>query len=78
MHSSHKISKLIFEVSMDGDENHAKEMQSEVERMVLNHITEVLDKSLSKFDDGSVDFIIKGETLVGVLKRKEKTSKYSR
>lgn len=77
MHSSHKISKLIFEVSMDGDENHAKEMQSEVERMVLNHITEVLDKSLSKFDDGSVDFIIdKLEIDVGSFDLKNNKEKF--
>lgn len=55
---SHKISKLIFEVSMKGDENQMKRLQSEIEQIISTHIAEALDKPLSLFANENVDFII--------------------
>jgi hypothetical protein len=55
---SHKISKLIFEVSLTGDENQVKGLQSEIEQLISSHIAEALDQSLSLFAHEHVDFII--------------------
>jgi len=79
MRSSHKISKLIFEISLEGDENQAKIMHSEVEQIVSKYIAEVLDKSLSKFDNERVDFIIdKLEIEVGSFDLKNDKEKFFR
>lgn len=58
MRKPHKISKLIFELALEGDENQAKQQQSEIEQLLSNHIAEVLDKALSKVDNPKDHLII--------------------
>lgn len=58
MSKPHKISKLIFEVALEGDQNQAKQQQSEIEQLLLKHVADVLDKALSKVDNPEDRLII--------------------
>lgn len=58
MHAPHKIAKLILEVSMKGDENHVRMLQTEIEQIVSKYIAEALDPPLTSFDTKNIDFII--------------------
>ena len=55
---SHKISKLIFEVSMTGDENQVRKLQLEIEQLISTHIAEALDQPLSQFSHKNANFVI--------------------
>lgn len=55
---SHKISKLIFEVQMTGDENQVRKLQLEIEQIISTRIAEALDQPLSQFSDKNANFVI--------------------